>query len=249
MITGIYGLLNNITGKWYVGQSIDVELRHKCHFIYLRRGKHHNAFLQHAFNKYGESSFSFSILEVCLKEDLDMREQFWIAKFCSFDTEREYNLNIGGGVGCFGIKRYAKEKERSEEIKINGGIVVDSFSKFASILGRRGVGKSKVRNVDYAELQRKSAESRRRNKLFGKPEKPAKKDVAIETPCISANNELDVKKVSSMWSMMGSSGTGKCKARTPEQCRLAQEFSVASRHANDSTRERQEDQKYVGLLF
>jgi len=60
---GIYGIRNMVDGKWYVGQSVQIEVRRECHFSLAKHGKHYNAHLQRAFLKYGKENFEFRILE------------------------------------------------------------------------------------------------------------------------------------------------------------------------------------------
>lgn len=43
---GIYKIENKVNGKVYVGQSIDINTRWKCHISYLNSGIHHNKHLQ-----------------------------------------------------------------------------------------------------------------------------------------------------------------------------------------------------------
>lgn len=63
MSSGVYQITNKVNGKFYVGSAVNLVRRKKCHFVDLRRGKHANAKLQRAFNKYGEDAFEWSILE------------------------------------------------------------------------------------------------------------------------------------------------------------------------------------------
>lgn len=95
MSIGIYKIENLINSKTYIGQSIDIEKRWSVHKTELNRNYHHNMYLQNAWNKYGEGSFQFSIIEECQIDQLDSREIFWIAKFDSY--KNGYNLTIGGG--------------------------------------------------------------------------------------------------------------------------------------------------------
>jgi len=63
MTTGVYEIKNKLNGKAYIGSSTNIEGRRSNHFCLLRRGTHHCVYLQHAWNKYGEKVFEFSILE------------------------------------------------------------------------------------------------------------------------------------------------------------------------------------------
>lgn len=76
--TGVYQIVNLVNGKCYVGSSVQVESRIFKHLAFLRRGEHPNAHLQAAFSKYGEQSFDYKLLEVCAKEVLLSREQFYL---------------------------------------------------------------------------------------------------------------------------------------------------------------------------
>jgi len=75
MVTiGIYAI-RSPSGKFYIGSSVHVERRRRQHFNMLRAGKHHCLPLQHAFNKYGENSLTFDVLEVCTRDALLDKEQ------------------------------------------------------------------------------------------------------------------------------------------------------------------------------
>lgn len=94
-MTGIYAIMNLHNKKLYIGQSIDIESRWKQHFSELRRGTHHNRYLQAAYNKYGADSFVVAILELCDKAKLNEREAYWVAKENSYG-DGGYNLSAGG---------------------------------------------------------------------------------------------------------------------------------------------------------
>ena len=93
---GIYGFRNTTDGKWYVGQSLRVEVRKNSHLSLLRMGKHFNPHLQGAFSKYGEKSLEFHILEVLTEDMLDIRERAWIEYYKSMQPQFGYNINGGG---------------------------------------------------------------------------------------------------------------------------------------------------------
>lgn len=77
--SGIYVILNHQSGKIYVGSAVHLFHRKNEHLSRLKKGIHHNKHLQNSWNKYGESVFSFYVLEFV--DDLDLliiREQFWM---------------------------------------------------------------------------------------------------------------------------------------------------------------------------
>lgn len=79
--SGIYCIYSTLSNVWYVGQSVETEVRKKSHFDLLRKGEHHNKKLQQAYAADGESQIVFVILEYCPEELLTPREQFYCDYF------------------------------------------------------------------------------------------------------------------------------------------------------------------------
>lgn len=77
MTCGIY-FIRSPSGKMYVGSSIRAEKRCIQHLSDLRTGRHPSRRLSMAFVKYSGEGFESGILEECLPEQLEEREQFWI---------------------------------------------------------------------------------------------------------------------------------------------------------------------------
>jgi group I intron endonuclease len=75
---GIYKINCRANDKDYVGSSKQIYLRWTRHRQELRRGKSNCRILQNAWLKHGEDAFVFSILEECLPDELEAREQFYI---------------------------------------------------------------------------------------------------------------------------------------------------------------------------
>lgn len=86
---GIYMIINLLNGKRYIGSSVNIRQRLWTHRSELRHNHHSNAYLQSAWNKYGESNFDYSILEKCSEDNKFDREQFYIDTMCP-----EYNICI-----------------------------------------------------------------------------------------------------------------------------------------------------------
>lgn len=86
---GIYKITNLITGKVYIGQSVDILRRWRQH--------KHSSFsypLYEDFKKYGLDNFSFEVLEECQEDELNAKEKEYIQKYNSFTNG--YNQTIGG---------------------------------------------------------------------------------------------------------------------------------------------------------
>ena len=75
---GVYRIICQETGDCYVGSSAYLQSRKSEHLQRLRKNEHANIHLQRAWNKYGEESFIFEILERPSVKELVEREQYWI---------------------------------------------------------------------------------------------------------------------------------------------------------------------------
>ena len=90
-MTGIYLITCLRSTKVYVGQSVNIEKRWLRHKEMLNANIHSNKHLQSAWNKYGENSFVFSILEECSVDKLTEREQYWIDFYGGINSTHNYN--------------------------------------------------------------------------------------------------------------------------------------------------------------
>lgn len=76
--SGVYLIRNRYTGRKYIGSAQDFEARWKLHQVNLRTGKHHNRHMQASYDKHGEETFEYYVLERCPLDQLIAREQYWI---------------------------------------------------------------------------------------------------------------------------------------------------------------------------
>ena len=92
MNQGIYKITNSKNDHFYIGSSVNLTRRKSRHFSELRNNRHNNKHLQAAWKKYGESAFTFTVVEfVETVEQLHIVEDRWLAGHVG----ASYCYNIG----------------------------------------------------------------------------------------------------------------------------------------------------------
>lgn len=102
-LSGVYQILCVPTGQIYIGSAVDLRARWERHRRGLRAGKHVNRYLQQAWDRYGEASFEFTVLEYVDAVDLLGAEQAWIDR--TRCTDRKIGFNIYDTAGSPGSIR------------------------------------------------------------------------------------------------------------------------------------------------
>lgn len=109
--SGIYRLNNIITGKSYIGSSINLARRFSDYYsiAYLENGvKKGSSIIYNSLLKHGYSNFSLDILEYCESDLLIAREQYYFNLL-----KPEYNiLKVAGSVLGFKHSETTKAKMR-----------------------------------------------------------------------------------------------------------------------------------------
>lgn len=114
-ISGIYKIINIINNKIYIGSSCNIKARWQTHRDTLRKNIHHNKHLQKSYNKYGKDNFTFEIIELCDKEFLLIKEQYWLDLLNPTNNKIGYNnAQIAGS--CLGIKQSKDACRKKSEI-------------------------------------------------------------------------------------------------------------------------------------
>lgn len=120
VIKGIYCIENKIDGKMYIGQSFNIQRRWQEHIKMLNKGKHHNRFLQRAWDKYGEDNFDFYIVEQLYTSPrvvYDVLEIYYISEYCTNNNQYGYNLTMGGE-GVVGYKFTKEQREKISKVQL-----------------------------------------------------------------------------------------------------------------------------------
>lgn len=113
--SGIYRLYNIITGKSYIGSSIDLSRRfsHYYSIVYMNNSlKNSSSIIFSSLLKNGYANFSLDILEYCKPDELYSREQYYMDKL-----KPEYNiLPIAGSMLGFKHSEATKAKMRNSKL-------------------------------------------------------------------------------------------------------------------------------------
>lgn len=90
----IYIIANRLSGKMYIGKTINLEQRWKSHRSCKR------TYIGRAIQKYGVPAFDFNVLEVLTSEEAAYeREKYWVSLYKSNHPDFGYNLESGGQGG------------------------------------------------------------------------------------------------------------------------------------------------------
>lgn len=107
--SGVYAILNTQNMKVYVGSAVNFYKRYHLHVSNLKSGKPCNSKLKRAAQKYGIENFSFTLLQLCDKQEIADCETGWIKKLNS--TVAGYNICIEGK-SRIGVKTSEETKRK-----------------------------------------------------------------------------------------------------------------------------------------
>lgn len=131
-MSGIYIILNQENGKYYLGSAVNLQSRWRVHKHHLKNNKHHSQHLQRAWNKYGEKRFEFIPVLKVEREKLLSTEQLLLDTLKPFDGERGYNVSeVASGVGLSGKKNpnYGKPMPIDQRRRISKSLMGHSVSE------------------------------------------------------------------------------------------------------------------------
>ena len=111
--SGIYCITNTATAMQYVGSAVDLDGRFKRHIREMKTGTHPNKFLLMDYERHGEESFQFEVLELCSDVILLEREQHWIDQLGAAVTG--YNISLTAGSPMKGRKQSEATRAKMRE--------------------------------------------------------------------------------------------------------------------------------------
>jgi hypothetical protein len=103
--SGVYQIRCKSNGKIYVGSAVNLRARWDTHRRDLRRGLHHNPYLQRAWDRCGESGFELVVLEYVEVARLLDTEQLWIDLTGCINRCVGYNIKPEASCSGLGIGR------------------------------------------------------------------------------------------------------------------------------------------------
>lgn len=120
----IYKITNQVNGKSYIGLTTKdrptdrySQHRYLARHPEMENSKSKNSYIHAAMRKYGLENFTFEIIEeVSENEDLNVKEQYWIAFYHTYVKDPQcngYNLTKGGE-GTQGFSRTQTIEEREK---------------------------------------------------------------------------------------------------------------------------------------
>ena len=108
-ISGVYRIVNMITGYYYIGSTIDLERRKYQHFHENYWRQQSNNLLYKDMKQYGKDNFLFEPIWLCNPEELKKYEQIAIEKY-----NPRYNIRVAY-TGLTGLTKEQYHKQYYEK--------------------------------------------------------------------------------------------------------------------------------------
>jgi group I intron endonuclease len=178
LYSGIYGILNKLNNKIYIGSSKSLGSRLNEHKYDLIKNIHNNKKLQRAFLKYGLDNFIFLLLEKCDESDLLSREQYYLDLYKCYDSNFGYNL-------CPTANRTVISEETRNWFKINNKGEKNKFYGKKHTTERKKIWSELRKNKNLGEYNYNYGNRGEKNPLYGKKhttEMNEKKSKALSKP-------------------------------------------------------------------
>lgn len=163
---GVYKISNNLSGRYYIGYSTNIERRFTVHRSKLKKNCHDNIFLQRAYNLDGEDKFEYNIIHICETEEEAKEIELKYLTDLSI-RDKLYNLNYNNSGGD--LLTYHPEKEAIREKIIQS--YKETLSKMTPQERSEKYGKFGEKNGMYGkthteEVKKKNSDIKKGNTNF-----------------------------------------------------------------------------------
>ena len=132
-ISGVYEILNTITGDFYIGSSSDLERRKQQHFCDNTWKYNQNKPLYKYMQQYGKDNFLFKPIWLCESDEFKKYEQIAIEKY-----NPKYNV-------CAAYTGLSKEEYRKQYHKENA----DKIKQYRKQYNKENADSIKQYNKQY----------------------------------------------------------------------------------------------------
>ena len=109
-ISGVYKIVNKITGDFYIGSSVNIMRRWRDHRNPAAWKQRPNSKLYKDMAQYGKNNFTFEIIEKT--DSLREREQYWIEQL-----KPSYNNNRAKGIDIKRQKNFRRQEQATAALQ------------------------------------------------------------------------------------------------------------------------------------
>lgn len=176
-ISGIYAIVNSVTGGFYIGSSVNLATRKRNHFTDLRCGVHCNAHLQSSWNKHGAGAFRWEVLAIIAADQTLATEGRILARL--FGHPQCYNIVREAVSGL--TKRQMSTEMRARALRANVGRKQSPESnarRSAATRGRKRDPALVARTAEGNRGKKRTPEQRAKFATVATPEQLAKMSAA-----------------------------------------------------------------------
>lgn len=137
--SGIYKLIHQKRGIFYIGSATCIYTRLHNHYSMLKKGIHDNKILQSVYNKHGKDNLKWEVVELCTKEDLIQREQFFIDSLKPEMNICHYAKNTLGYRHSEETKKMFSEKRKGNKNSLGRKLSQETKSLIRAKAKKRGI--------------------------------------------------------------------------------------------------------------
>lgn len=188
-VSGIYQITNRITGKIYIGSSVDIGRRIYLHKWSLRTKRHHSIHLQRSWDRHGENAFEFRLLQTCPANKLQRVEQEYLDEMKPYKRDIGYNVcnRSDSSRGVVMPPEFGRKISKAKTGKKINRVLPGKTGKDHHFYGRRHSEESK----------KKMSESRKGTPAWNRGISTPKKLPIYESSKFTANDILYIRSAAS----------------------------------------------------